>query len=50
MQTINFNSIQDFNDYGVYALFLKENKSCRLAYGRFFKSSTGKTPAQWRVA
>ena len=62
MQTINFNSIQDFNDYvgkptlhplvsvvhvddlsyiedsinnyGVYALFLKENKSCRLAYGR----------------
>lgn len=62
METVTFNSIQDFNDYygfetqhplvsvvrntkpanftartvhyGIYALFLKENKGCELSYGR----------------
>ena len=62
METVTFNSVQDFNDYygfetqhplvsvvrntkpanftartvhyGIYALFLKENKGCELSYGR----------------
>ena len=62
METVTFNSVQDFNDYygfetqhplvsvvrntkpanltartvhyGIYALFLKENKGCKLSYGR----------------
>ncbi|MBQ3689637.1 MAG: AraC family transcriptional regulator [Bacteroidales bacterium] len=62
MQEINFNTVQEFNDYygietlhplvsvfrfnksviveesnvhyGIYALFLKENKGCKLSYGR----------------